>query len=517
MLAAPMNDFDDIVIGAGMAGLTAAALLARAGRKVLVLEAHDTPGGYAHTFSMRGFRFCAQVHYIFGCGEGEAIDRFLRDIDAADEVPFVRLDPEGFDHVVVSGDRVRVPNGLRKFEARLARRYPEWRAPLRGYFDAVIQVADELERDDELPRTMNPWTVLRSAARFRHLLRYLRSTLADVYDAVKMPPHLRAILAGQSGDYLLPPEQVSFILHVALVAGYDRGAYYPRKHFFHFVETIADTIRRRPGCALLLEQPVTRIEVSAGRAAAVVTADGKRFTAQRFLSNVDPKLTRDLVGAHHFAKGDAQRFDYAYSSSTFTLYLGLRGLDLREHGFGSHNVWHYPHDDIGAMYRRQLEQHDLSDPWLFMSTPSLHTGEPGICPPGHQILEVATACDHARMAELRRRDRRAYNHEKRRIREQILDVIEAKYVPRLREHLVLRLAGTPATNERFCRAPAGNAYGAALTPRHVHVGRRPFRTSIANLWLANATAGFPSVAGAVAAGARVFRDLDGEGMVTEPS
>ncbi len=54
-----MNDFDDLVIGAGMAGLSVAALLARTGRRVLVLEAHDTPGGYAHMFRMRDFRFCA--------------------------------------------------------------------------------------------------------------------------------------------------------------------------------------------------------------------------------------------------------------------------------------------------------------------------------------------------------------------------------------------------------------------------------------------------------------------------
>ncbi len=62
------TDFDDLVIGAGMAGLAVASLLAQSGRRVLVVEAHDVPGGNAHTFTMRQFRFCAQVHYIFGFG-----------------------------------------------------------------------------------------------------------------------------------------------------------------------------------------------------------------------------------------------------------------------------------------------------------------------------------------------------------------------------------------------------------------------------------------------------------------
>ena len=70
-----MRDFDDLVIGAGMGGLTTAALLAARGRRVLVLEAHDVPGGYAHTFTVGKYRFCAQVHYVFGCGEGEPVER----------------------------------------------------------------------------------------------------------------------------------------------------------------------------------------------------------------------------------------------------------------------------------------------------------------------------------------------------------------------------------------------------------------------------------------------------------
>ena len=124
-----------------------------------------------------------------------------------------------------------------------------------------------------------------------------------------------------------------------------------------------------------------------------------------------------------------------------------------------------------------------------------------------QIIEVATSADHAWWARLRRDDRRAYNREKKRVRETILDVIEARYVPRLRAHLAMVVTGTPATNERFCRAPGGNSYGAVLTPDNVGFGRRPLRTSLDNLWMVNATAGFPSVAGTIGAGMRLFREL----------
>jgi len=503
-----VTDFDDLVIGAGMGGLTVAALLAKAGRRVLVLEAHDVPGGYAHTFTLKNHRFCAQVHYIFNCGEGESVHALLDAIGAAEKVPFVRLDPEGFDHVVVAGERVRIPNGLTKFRDRLVHRFPEAREPLWRYFAAIAAVGDELAAE-ELPSRITPLALVRGAYRYRHVLRYLRWTLGDFYDHVKMPSRLRAFLAGQSGDYLLPPRDVSFLLHAALVCGYDRGAYYPRGHFFHFIDTIADFIKSSPGSALLLEHEVARIDVTGGRVASVTTTNGKTFTAARYISNVDPKVTARLAGEHHFGERDRRQLTYDYSCSTFTMYLAVKGLDLRDHGFGSFNVWHYPHEDLDRTYDDQLLRHDLSNPWLFLSTPTLHSGEPGLCPPGHQILEVATACDYQRFADLRARDRRAYNVEKKRIREQLLDVIDARYVPKIRDYLAVRVTGTGPTNARYCRAPMGNAYGARLSPDNVGVHRRPFRTSVDNLWMVNATAGFPSIAGTVGAGIRLFGALSG--------
>ena len=484
--------FDDLVIGAGMGGLTTAALLAARGRRVLVVEAHDVPGGYAHTFTVGKYRFCAQVHYVFGCGEGEPVGELLRRTGLDAHVRFNRLDPEGFDHVVVGGERHRIPNGLEKFRDRLIRAFPDDARPIRGYFDAVMAIGRELDR---MPKTIRLRDLVTAPFRFPRLLKYKSWTLGRLYDSLRMPPRLRTILAGQSGDYLLSPNEVSLLLHVALVRAYDRGAYYPEKHYVHFVESVASYVKSRPGCEMLLETEVESILTSGRRVTGVRTKRGETFTASRYVSNVDPRRTATLLGAERWAR----ELSYDYSSGNLTLYLGIRDIDLRDYGFGSYNVWHYPHDDIDAIYRRQLEGHDYSDPWLFMSTPTLHTDAPGLCPPGHQILELATSADYAWFKALRDRDRRAYNAEKKRLREAMLAVVERHYVPGLSKHLAIQVMGTPATNERFCTAPFGNAYGSALTPKNVS-RRVPHATPFANLFLVNATAGFPSVGGTVKAG-----------------
>ncbi|MBL4686447.1 MAG: NAD(P)/FAD-dependent oxidoreductase, partial [Nannocystaceae bacterium] len=317
---------------------------------------------------------------------------------------------------------------------------------------------------------------------------------------------LQAILAGQSGDYLLPPGEVSFLLHVSLVVNYDRGAYYPEKHYSHLVDSITDVIRNRPGCDVFLEHEVDAIVTDGGRVTEVRTKNGQRFGAQRFISNIDPTKTAELTGTG-WTRAGSKRPRYAYSSSTFTIYLGIANIDLREHGFGSFNVWHYPHDDLNRIYRTQLVDHDLSDPWLFMSTPTLHTDAPGLAPPGNQILEIATSCDYAYFEALRRRSERDYSKAKTKIRDRILEIVEQRYIPGLRKNLSIRVAGTPLTNERYCWAPQGNAYGSLLSADSAWPRVAP-ETPFDNMYMVNATAGFPSVSGTVGSGLRLFKQLD---------
>jgi phytoene dehydrogenase-like protein len=99
--------YDTVIIGTGMAALTVGALLAESGQRVCMLEAHDLPGGYVHTFSYGDFAFCAQIHYIWGCGQGDPVWRFLEKLKLSDDIAFDALDPDGYDHVILPGSQTR--------------------------------------------------------------------------------------------------------------------------------------------------------------------------------------------------------------------------------------------------------------------------------------------------------------------------------------------------------------------------------------------------------------------------
>jgi phytoene dehydrogenase-like protein len=223
-----------------------------------------------------------------------------------------------------------------------------------------------------------------------------------------------------------------------------------------------------------------------------------------------------MIGPERFPKSFRKKVNYDYSVSSFTLYLGIKGLDLRDFGFGQWNVWHYPHLDINRAYRAQVIDDDLSDPWLFLSTPGLQSAcshpDARICPEGEQILEAVTVCAYEPFRSLRLRDRAAYHRRKKEIADRILEVLETKYVPGLRRHIVKKIAGSPTTNEHYLRAPRGNIYGSALTPRNVDFHRLKFLTPIPNLFLTGASAEFPSIGATVVGGSRLYSYLTGDSV-----
>jgi len=505
--------YDYVIIGSGMAGLTAGSLLARSGKSVCLLEAHEHPGGCAHSFPIGHYTFCAAVHYIFFCGEGEPVYNFLKKIGLHESVTFTRLDPEGYDRFSCpsAGLTFKIPNGPDKWADRLIDRFPQHRAGINRFFRIIGDLVRELR---DVPVFLSWSAGLRALFRCRTVLAYRTWTLQRLFDRLALPPEVQAILATQLGDLGLPPSQVSLVIYAALVWSYGLGAYHPTRHFAHFIGSVAAVIDRTPGCAVEYQAEVCGFELEGDAIRAVRTRDGRTFTARTFIANFDPKACVAMIGPERFPKAFRKKVDYDYSVSSYTLYLGVKGLDLREFGFGPWNVWHYPHLDINRAYHAQAVEGDLSDPWLFLSTPSLYSQsehpDARICPEGEQILEAVTVCAYEPFRTLRASDRAAYRRRKKAVAECILDVLETHYVPGLRRHLVKKVAGTPATNERYLRAPRGNIYGSALTPANINFRRLKFLTPVSNLYFTGASAEFPSIGATIAGGSRLYTHLTGD-------
>jgi phytoene dehydrogenase-like protein len=505
---------DLLIVGSGLAGLVFGALMAKSGRRVTMLEAHDVPGGFGHTFEMgKKHKFNAQFHYVWNCGEGQTVHNVLKALDLHEEVTFERYDPDGFDHMYMPGYHLRIPSDSAELVRRLTELFPEHGPNFERFVAAVNRTASGL---DTLAAP-TPGSVLGNLKDTLGAAFFLKATLQDVFDKFELPRAAQTLLALQWPDFLLPPNQLSFYAWVMLFTGYQRGAYFPTHHFEHVIHSLADVIRSSG--EMRMQHLVTGFVRDGRRITGVKykRLDGSdeegELSADEVVCNMDPRRAAEMIGFEHFPKQMQKKLDYAYSPSNFMAYCTVKDIDLREHGFGKWNLFHSCHEDLNESFSAMYDRHDYSKPSFAMTTPNFLTDDTSDRPEGEQVVELLTVANYDYWRKLKSEDYPGYKRKKKEVLGSILDVIEENYVPDFRKHLAFKITGSPTTNEDFCWCPEGNSYGSNMTPDHIGLGRLDSRTSFDNFHFCNASSGYAGFAGTFWTGAALYQRLTGAAII----
>ncbi len=127
---------DAVVIGAGLGGLAAAVTLAGHGRKVVVLEQHTVPGGYAQCFQRGPYRFDVSLHALDGLAPGGGMDHLYRELDTWDRLRLHRLDP--LYQLRLPDRQVTAHADWYRYESELIGHFPAEAVGIRGYLDETF-------------------------------------------------------------------------------------------------------------------------------------------------------------------------------------------------------------------------------------------------------------------------------------------------------------------------------------------------------------------------------------------
>jgi prolycopene isomerase len=454
--------YDVVVIGAGLAGLAAGALCARAGRAVLVVERHDRPGGYAHGFRRGGRRFDSAIHMIGGAGEGGTIDALLRAVGVRERCELVAVDP--IYRAVYPDFEIEAPAGLERFARAHAALFPEQEKTIGRFLEAcrgVEREQAELGRADRAPLRAErvPW-----------LRRYRRATLARVLGETVPDAHARAALATLWPYAGLAPSRLSFLYYASTLLSYvEGGAWYCRGTFQRLADALAAALRGHAG-ELLLRSAVRRIEIDSGRARGVSLENGQRVAADLVISNADARQTVfELAGAEAFPEPYRAALRAGERSTSALVVYAAAAFDPRRAGL-AHETFLF--DDADP--ERSAESSAAGQPrWLSITCPTL--SDPDLARDGEHLLVLTTLCDPA--AELSWRAAKLAHAERMMER-------AARFVPALGRTLRFAEGATPRTLERYTRNEAGALYGWAHTPRQVGAARLGARTPVPGLLLA---------------------------------
>ncbi len=516
------SDWDVVVIGSGLGGLTAAAYLAALGRRVAVLEQHYVAGGNAHVFRrMKKFEFDVGVHYVGDCGPGGAVTRMFSGLGLDKKIEWVELDPDGFDTLIFPDLTFKVPASWDLYRERLVAAFPDDESAIHRCID-ILQAVNQQQGKIRLP--VDQADVPRLMQEAPAFLQWGMRTLGDLFDACGVGQKARAVIAAESGDYATPPSRTPVALHAGLLNGYFKGAYYPRGGGQVLPAHLVDVVRSNGG-EVRTRVRVERILVEGGRTCGVRLDTGEELHAPVVISNADLKRTMlDMVGEEHISPATAARIrDYRMALPFFVVYLGL-DIDLRE-TMPRTNYWYYDSFDLEGLYTDATEGRMPEDFFCFISVGSVKDPDTeAIAPRGYSSLEIMTIvpADH-RLWGVEEGpvagERYHRNPDYRSFKDQVADrLIEGaeRVIPGLREHIVWREAATPITQERYTFASGGTSYGIELAVDQFGPARPSPKTEIEGLYLAGASTVFGhGIAGVIRGGVGTASLVAGRDLLAE--
>jgi len=473
-----------VVIGAGVGGLTAASLLAKAGYRVTVLEAHVYPGGCAGTFFHKGYRFDAGATLAggFQAGGPHALVADLLDI----RFPVRRAEPAW---VIDLPDRRITRWGYTE----------QWRA----------------EREEKLPAMRHFWAQQEAVAEvvWRFAARVPPFPPANLGEALRFVGKIRpemfplAPLALSSFDLWLKANGIrdrasrTFIdgqllisaqvtaeranaLYGAIAMDLPRvGAHHVRGGIGNIAMTLVEAFKRYGG-DYRQRQEVTTIRPE-GKGYRLTTNKGLDLYADAVLANLTPWGLAKLLGEHSPAPLQRETQRRPDTWGAFTVYMGVDAEAV---------AGACDHYQVIRDYDKPLGE--ANSVFISLNDPD----DPTRAPAGQRTVTMSTHTNIAAWYNLQKNDPEAYYARREAYLEQFLQAAE-RVLPNIRQGIRFSLTGTPQTFQFYTRRPRGMVGGFAQTS--LLAARGP-QTGLPNLWLVGDSV-FPgqSTAGVTAGAMRV--------------
>jgi len=518
------EDWDAIVIGSGIGGLAAAALLARHGRKrVLVLERHYVAGGFTQVFHRPGYEWDVGVHYI---GEVQSPGSPLR--AAFDHLTDGRLEwspmPEVYDRVRIADREYEFEAGRERFRERLRSYFPCETAAIDRYLQAVnssLSARAAYFTEKALPR---PVARLAGPLMRAPFLRWARRTTAEVLADITTNQELKGVLTAQWVDYGLPPAESSFAMHATIVNHYLEGASFPVGGAASIAASIAPLIESEGG-EIVVSAEVREILLDrAQRAVGVRMQDGREFRAGTVISdagawNTFSSLLPPEAPGVRVALQELRRLKP--STAHLCLYVGLRGSSA-ELGLTGTNLWFHPTSDHDGNLARFEKDPSMPLPLTFVSFPSAKDPDFERRHPGRATAEVIVPAPYdwfARWRDTRWKHRgEDYDEFKQDLTARLRQGLE-EHVPAVRGRIEMAELSTPLSTRHFTNYQRGEIYGVAASPERFRLRCLTPRTGVRNLYLTGQDAGMLSVVGAMMGGTLTASAVLGRNLmsvVTKP-
>jgi phytoene dehydrogenase-like protein len=497
-----MNQYDVVVVGGGLGGLSAGAILAKKGYRVHLIEPHDKVGGFATNFSRKKYRMEVAVHVLDGAHPYNLRNELFEFLDVDRHVKFVTL-PE-FYKCHYEGESVVVENEFVKARESLLARFPRERAGIDEFFremlECEVKMYEIAMRDPALPTNHPLFSAL-----YPQMRRLTQTSIGHYVDRLIQDPLLKKALLANVPFYHNNAYELSLCQFLHAQASYLLGGpQYVQGGSQVFSDFLADQIRQNGG-QVSLKHEVQCLRVEGGRIEEVIYARtvgdksvqscrAKYVVANAPLPLVYKKLLKPSVDADYLRLLD----ELGSSTSATTLFFGLK-KSLKELGNSAY---------LNIFIEEKKNSQDFNFYENSVGVVDYDIADTRLCLPGSPSADVIFMDQFSNWSKLSPLE---YKKRKRLIAAVHIKNMEQRF-PGFKDAVEVCEVGTPKTIIRYTASPAGAIYGFAPTcesySRRFYGFFHGFNTvMVENLYFSSAWSYTPGFSGALIAGVRASKQI----------
>lgn len=475
--------YNTIIIGGGLAGLTAGATLSKFGKKVLLLEQHHKPGGCATTFKRGDFIIEVGLHEMSGLAENSKLMNLLKMLNVDKNVQFQKV-PE-FYAVLSDKEDFVFPHGFEAATKALIDRYPEDEKGIKRFIKLIAGVRKE---GVSLPRTPLKRKLIYPLMPllYPNLVEASRHTVGSWLDKYITNENAKLDLVAHIGYWGDDPYTLSMFYYSMPFSGFiENGGHFIKGGSQQLSDHLATYIEKQGG-SVLLGQKAEKIVTENGRVTGVTFQDSFNkslepvtISCDNVVANCAVPLVPAMLDEPHASSLKQKIGLQTNSCSLLCLYLGFKtNLEI----FG---VKHYSNyiqgDDVKTLKDVHLNQ--LGD-WSKRSFIFVDYGkiDAQLAPPEKSVGAIC-GVDYLKNWEGLSKDE--YKAKKEEVAQILLQRLEKQF-PGIRESIEYYEVATPKTIQRFTSNPDGSVYGFTQSKEQSGMKRLRNNFLIPNLYFASA-------------------------------
>lgn len=450
-----MKKYDVVIVGAGNAGLAAALEVANAGKKALLIEQHNIPGGCATSFVRGRFEFDPSLHELCGVGSAEdpgevrnLFNKFGIDIDWKKVPDCFRVVSKYSDGTPMD---VTMPSGREEFIAKMEEYVPGSTKAMNKLFALFDEIKDGLAYLTETQGNPDNKVLM---SRFKNLLRIGYYPCYDVFKAIKLPKKSIDIMSTYWSYLGVDMKHLSFLHYASMVSNYiEKSAYIPA-HTSHELSVKMVEKFRQLGGDVWFNCRALRFLFDEDRCCGVETTLGT-VECDFVLANINPDIiygkmmSKELIPEREKKLVAARNRDFG--ARMFTIHIGL-DTTAEELGIEDYSIF-MPGTSDSVAENKSLEKIVTNEYAIFLC---YNIVNPDCSPKGTCQVSFTTMCGKNDWEIAAQED---YFKFKNAVAKKYIALLKEKTGIDISDHIEEIAVSTPWTFARYLGVPEGSVYG----------------------------------------------------------